>query len=233
MRAIVLSGGPTHDFRTTSGLLAELLCEAGLDVEVYEDVDAGVARLGRDQAGSGALLVANLLRWTMRVPQRYTDRAGEYGYSPPEWVRSTVRAHLDRGGGLLAVHTASICFDDWPEWGAILGGRWNWASSWHPPAGTMRVSVVRPDHPLVSGVDDFSVHDECYSLLDLQSGVCPLLESEHSGNAHPLLWARRYGPGRVVYDALGHDESAYRVPEHREILLRSARWSAGMKAVPQ
>jgi type 1 glutamine amidotransferase len=225
MQAIVLSGGPTHDFPTTSGCLAEVLSEVGFDTEIYDDVDAGVAAL-RGGFAEASLLVVNLLRWTMRVPARYANRAAELGYSPSEDVRAALRGHLLRGGGLLGMHTASICFDDWPEWGAILGGTWNWSRSNHPPAGPMTVRLSRPDHPLLAGLSGFSVRDECYGFLDLRPDVFGLIESEHSGAAHPLLWTRHYGDGRVVYDALGHDESAYRVPEHREIIRRAAYWSA-------
>ncbi len=233
MRAVVLSGGPTHDFPTTSRCLTELLAEVGLTAEVYDDVDAGVAALQDEQRPAARLLVANLLRWTMHVPARYADRAAELGYSPSERVRAGLRAHLERGGGLLGMHTASICFDDWPEWGTLLGGAWNWDRSHHPPAGPMSVRVTEPGHPLVSGLNGFSLqHDECYGFLDLQPDVSGLIESDHSGVAHPLLWAREQCGGRVVYDALGHDETAYQVPEHREIVRRAARWAAGLDTEP-
>ena len=44
-RAVVLTGGPTHDFPATTACLAGLLAEQGLTADVYEDVDAGLRAL--------------------------------------------------------------------------------------------------------------------------------------------------------------------------------------------
>lgn len=228
MRAVVLSGGLTHDFPATTACLAELLSEQGLRAEVHTDVDAALHALP-----GAALLVVNALRWTMTgpgTPDRYRALADEEGASPSAGARAALAAHLAAGGGLLGMHTASICFDDWPEWGRTLGGAWVWGRSHHPPIGP--AVEVRPEggHELVDGLDPFTVVDEVYGDLDLVPGIVPLLTaSQPTGpdtrTRHPLLWAREHGGGRVVYDALGHHPPSYEVPEHREIVRRAIRWT--------
>jgi len=82
-RAVVLTGGPTHDFPATTGCLSTLLGEEGLVAEPYEDVDDGLRALP-----GAPLLVVNALRWTMRspgTPERYRVRADDEGVSPA-WV---------------------------------------------------------------------------------------------------------------------------------------------------
>src|SRR4051812_24723470 len=202
-RAVVVTGGPTHDFPATTGCLAQLLAAEGLSAEVHEDVDTALTALP-----GAALLVVNALRWTMRgagTPERYRVLAEHLGTSPSAAARAAFAAHLARGGGLLAMHTATICFDDWPEWAAALGGAWRWGRSSHPPLGELDVTVGRPAHPLVAGLADFSVVDERYSDLEHLHVVEPLLVAD----GQPLLWAREHGGGRVVYDALGHHPPSY------------------------
>jgi uncharacterized protein len=223
MRAVVLSGGLTHDFPATTACLAGLLDDAGLDVEVYGGT-AGVDAALRALPGA-ALLVVNALRWTMTgpgTPERYREQAAQEGVSPGPPAREALHRHLGAGGGVLGMHTASICFDDWPEYAAAVGGAWRWGGSSHPPLGPLDVTVAA-DHPLVRGMDGFTIDDERYSDLDLAPDVQPLLRCD----GQPLLWAREHGGGRVVYDALGHHPPSYEVPEHRAIVRRAIGWTAG------
>jgi len=143
-------------------------------------------------------------------------------------AREAIVAHVRGGGGLLGVHTASICFDDWPEWRSILGGTWVWGHSGHPPPGAVDVHVIEPDHPLVQGIDDFTLSDEVYGDLALEQDVLPLLQATAVGadcGTHPTLWERTVGRGRVVYDALGHDAASIEHPVHARILARCALWA--------
>lgn len=228
MRAVVLSGGPTHDFPATSGCLTALLDGQDLHAEVHTDVEAAFRAL----PGAG-LLVVNALRWTMTgpgTPDRYRQQAGAEGARPSAAARRALADHLSNGGGVLGLHTASICFDDWPEWGDALGGAWVWGRSSHPPLGPLVPVTVAGPHPLVDGVDDFTIVDEVYGGLDLRPGVTGLLSAAQPGwpgPAQPLLWAREHGGGRVVYDALGHHPASYEVPAHVEIVRRAIRWTAG------
>ncbi len=226
--AVVLSGGVAHDFPATSAVLVDVLAEAGLAATVESDVDRVLAGLAREGAGPLPLVVLNLLRWSMQVP-RYAHLREQWAISLSEAARAGLEHHVRSGGGLLAMHGASICFDDWPGWRDLLGGVWRWDRSSHPPLGDpVRVRVVTDAHPVVAGSTDFEIVDEVYGFLDRTDDVVGLMSSAHGGADHPLLWARPVGRGRVVYDALGHHVPSYAVLEHRRIVQRAARWAAGL-----
>lgn len=225
--AVIVSGGVAHDFPATSAELVRVLAEAGLGATVEADVES-VLRGLRPAGEQRPLVVLNLLRWTMQV-ERYAHLRDEWSISLSEDARAGLLEHVRSGGGLLAMHGASICFDDWPEWRDLLGGVWRWDRSSHPPlAGAVRVTVTTDRHPIVAGVGDFDVVDEVYGFLDRTDDVVGLMSSPHGDTEHPLLWARAVGAGRVVYDALGHHVPSYEVPEHRRIVQRAARWAAGL-----
>jgi type 1 glutamine amidotransferase len=171
-RAVIVSGGPTHDFPATSACLADLLAAHGLTAEIHTGIETAFRALP-----GAALLVVNALRWTMTAPgtpDRYRRQAAADGVSPSPQARAALTAHLAAGGGLLAMHTAVICFDDWPEWHQALGARWLWGQSNHPPLGPDIHVRVTPGHPLTDGIPAFALADEVYCDLDLHPGITPL-----------------------------------------------------------
>jgi type 1 glutamine amidotransferase len=230
-RAVIVSGGVAHDFPATSAELVRVLAEAGLSATVEQDVEAvltGLGTAGRDSP----LVVLDLLRWSMQV-ERYAHLRDEWSIALSPAARAGLLDHVRAGGGLLGMHGASICFDDWPEWRGLLGGVWRWDRSTHPPLdGPVPVTVATDRHPIVAGSGDFEIVDEVYGFLDRTDDVVGLMSSPHGGTEHPLLWARTVGSGRVVYDALGHHVASYAVPEHRRIVQRAARWAAGLPLDP-
>jgi type 1 glutamine amidotransferase len=162
------------------------------------------------------------------VPDRYREQAPAEAASPSPRAREAFETHLAGGGGVLGMHTAALCFDDWPGWGGTLGAAWVWGDSFHPPLGPEVTASPMGPHPLVAGLDTFSLVDEVYSGLDRQPDVEGLLHATPPGvdsPPQPLLWARDSLGGRVVYDALGHHPPSYEVPEHREIVRRAIAWT--------
>jgi type 1 glutamine amidotransferase len=142
---------------------------------------------------------------------------------------AAVDAFVRSGGGMLALHTAVICFDGAPVWTELCGAAWNWQASSHPPVGPVEVRVTHAGrtHPVTAGDSDFVVDDELYRDLDLVDGLVPLLEGTRAGATHPVLWAREVGAGRVVTDLLGHGPGSIAHPVHRAVLGRAAAWIAG------
>ena len=227
VRALMMTGGaPSHDFKSTAPVLAKVLNDAGIVTETEWDFDAAARKL---DAGGYDLLVVHALRWRMHGEKYEADRPA-YQYTPPEAVKSAIANHVARGGGLFALHTAMICFDDWPEWLNILGGGWVWGQSFHPPYGTVQAAITDVAHPITAGLPKtFTINDEVYSKLAFTPDATPLMMLQAPDGSAPQsgAWARQVGKGRVAFECLGHDIESIEHPVHKRLLLRCALWAAG------
>jgi type 1 glutamine amidotransferase len=214
---LLISGGGAyvdewHDFPTTSARLAAIVEGLGHSLRLTEDVEAALT-----SPGAAQLLVLNL--------------GGPAARRPPEAVaaaRAGLDSYLATGGALLSMHSSVIALSAVPEWQGILGGTWIHGRSMHPPQSEARVErAAGVEHPIVDGLDDFTAFDERYSHLEVDPGNTVLFDHEHDRRRHPLVWARTSGPGRIVYDALGHDGRSFDSPGHRELVRRSVGWLLG------
>ena len=220
---LIISGGIFHPFDESSNALTGILHEVGVESNVTDDVDAGIHALA---GGSYDLLTINALRWGMMTADKYEPYRAEWAYRMPQSSRDTLMKFVEAGGALLGLHTASICFDDWQQWGSVLGGQWQWGISHHPPLGPVSVRPTENRHVVSNGIQAFEMIDEIYHDLKLQPDVVPLLEGGTAAgvDVQPLVWAREFGNGRVVYDALGHNAASVNQPQHRQLLQQAARW---------
>jgi hypothetical protein len=77
---------------------------------------------------------------------------------------------------------------------------------YHPAFERQSVHVVDPDHPIVSGVRDFEVHDEQHFVFyDAHLGARMFLKSRGSdGRESCAGYSYQHGRGRVCYLASGH-----------------------------
>jgi uncharacterized protein len=231
-RNLILTGGLRHPFDDASQALQDMLAESGIESEITQDLEDGLARLSRDKYD---MLTVYALRWRMLGDEKYAPHRAQWAFSLSRQGRDRITDYVRRGGALFGLHTASICFDDWPEWKEVLGGAWIWGRSFHPPRGPVLARPAGAGHPITDGSTTFEVNDEVYSNLDLMPDVTPLMSATANtgapdAGAAPVLWARAYGAGRVVYDALGHDRASLEQPDHRRIILRSANWLLGGRA---
>jgi len=217
--AIILSGadrydGRWHDHPATSQRISEILREVGFDARIR----ACHPRAFGDLTGA-ELLVAN----TASGPPAPEDASDE------NWVpaHAALKAYVDGGGPLIALHLAASSFREIPEWPDWIGGAWIQGASMHPPIADSHVSVRTDVHPIVAGLTDFDIYDEMYSYLELQPGNVVLAAHHYEGRDHPLAWARETGAGRAIYDAFGHGVRAYDSPERIRLLQREALWVTG------
>ncbi len=225
---LVLSGGPLHDFGASTASLVELIAADGIASTVFEDPHAAIAELAT-RGPSWDLVTVNALRWSMPA-DRHQPLRDEWAFTLGPGEAQVFERYVRDGGGLLACHTAVICFDAEPAWHACLGASWNWERSSHPPVGAAVVSITDAGraHGITTGTGDFTTVDEIYSHLDVDPDVTPLLTSRHGDVEHPVLWAREVGRGRVVTDLLGHDAAAMTQPDHARILRRATAWLTGI-----
>lgn len=224
-RVVVLAGGSphAHDFDAIRAALAELVGAAGHSVVTSADPDDAV-----DQLVDADALVCNGLWWRMEGAA-YDPWRDEHAYSPPATTRQRLRDFVADGGGLVALHTTSICFDDWPEWADVVGAGWVWGRSSHPPYGpvTAHLAAEHAHHPVLAGAPtEIHLDDEVYGDLDLADDVTVLATGRrHAGDAdQPVVLAHRVGRGRVVYDSFGHDAASIRQPDHHRLVDRALAW---------
>lgn len=219
---LVISGGPLHDFAASTAVVVDALASAGVDSTVLDDPRDAVRRLS-EHPRSWDMVTVNALHWSAGAP-RHAHLREEWSFSLTGAESLAVERYVRDGGGLLACHTAVICFDGDPRWVECLGATWDWQRSMHPPLGVARVepTTAALDHPLTRGLSGFDTTDEVYGFLELAHDLVPLLTSSHGGVEHPVLWERRVGRGRVVVDLLGHDAAAMQQPTQREVLRRAA-----------
>lgn len=215
-RAVIACGtgryaDPWHPFPATSVRIADLLERDGWQIDAIIDPDRALGTL----EGVDLLVVNAGDPWRGDEAERGADPAAEAGLD----------AALDRGIGILAMHSALSTLRDYPRWREAIGGWWEPGHSWHPPLGETEVRVVDTSHPVTSGMQAFTVVDERYCELVLAEGNHVLAVHDVEGAAHPAVWARE-SPVRAVVSSLGHDERSYDSEEHRMLLARAARWTA-------
>ena len=219
-RQLIISGGWAHPFERTTPFLADVLLAAGFESVIAKDLDEAATLMANDKFD----LLTVYACWFGMVDKRYESVRSEWARASSPALRSGIKSHLDDGRGLLALHTAPICFDDWSEWPAIVGGKWNWERSWHPKPGQISIQP-RGEHPIVQGVQPFQIVDERYTDLDISSDVDVIAWSV-ADDQQAAIWTHSIGSARVVYDALGHDESSLSNPDQMTLLCRAALWAA-------
>src|SRR5439155_26328604 len=137
---------------------------------------------------------------------------GETPWSPEQ--RTALLEQLRAGQtAIVAIHSATDSCYTWPDYGAIVGARFNG----HPWTQTITLDVLEPDHPALRHLGPtWSWHDEVYQFRDLRPDARVLLRARESDldlsvrgaqRPHfgfPLSWCFTEGQGRVFSTTLGH-----------------------------
>ena len=142
----------------------------------------------------------------------------------------------DDGKGFIAAHSAATAFFSWPEFGQMLGGRFD-----DHPWGIIQAPVIveDPNFPGMSTLPRTFLHtDEYYQIKNFSrkdSHVILRLDVSHldlnNPRVHhhdrdfPLAWARTYGKGRVYYNALGHDPSNWDERAVQQMYFQAILWA--------
>lgn len=151
--------------------------------------------------------------------------------------KENLLSFVRNGGGFGGAHSATDTLYTWPEYGELIGGRFDG----HPWAQEVRVDIEDPDHPATRHLSpSFSIVDEIYQFRDFDRSKARVLMTldtisvdmrapgiNRSDNDFALAWTRLYGRGRVFYTALGHFDETWTDPRFRQMIENALLWITG------
>jgi type 1 glutamine amidotransferase len=218
---IICGGWDGHEPKLVSARFKNFLESEGFEVAIEEDV-----QVVKDKD--------RLKELDLFVPI-WTGCSEQLGYGFFEPLLEAV------GGGLgVAGNHGGMCdaFRNSVEYQFLTGA--NWVS--HPGGdGTKyQVNIISKSNPLTEGIEDFDVSSEQYYLhVDPANEVLattrfPVTRWYHAANGVvdvPQVWTRKWGYGRVFYNALGHHDDVFNIPEAWELMKRGLLWAAESKKI--
>jgi hypothetical protein len=145
----------------------------------------------------------------------------------------------DDGKGFVATHAGATAFFSWPEFGEMLGGRFD-----EHPWGISEARVIVEDRrsPITRHLSPaFTVTDEHYQLKDFSRDkvhVLARLDPASVDLQAPLVhrtdrdfavaYTKTYGKGRVFYSTLGHPRELWDTEWLRRMYFEALKWSMGL-----
>ena len=95
------------------------------------------------------------------------------------------------------------------------------------------VNIKNTDDPIVKGINDFSLYSEQY-YMHVDPAIEVLATTRFSGKHDswiagvevPVVWKKAFGKGRVYYNAIGHSEKDFNIPEVWNLITRGVQWAA-------
>jgi type 1 glutamine amidotransferase len=214
-QALVVRGGwEGHNPVEATERFIPFLKENGFAVEVHD--------------GPEVYTDADKLAQTDLVVQCYTQ-----GVATDEQVAGLSAAVL-AGTGLAGWHGGIVdSFRGSPDYLHLTGGQW----AAHPGGFVpYEVQVVpeRADHPIVVGLDRWSLDTEQYWVLS--DGLNDVLATSlfeagpdtpwREDMVAPMVWTRQWGRGKVFVSTIGHKLEDLDVPDVRMLTERGLLWAA-------
>ncbi|HEX6970629.1 MAG TPA: ThuA domain-containing protein [Limnochordia bacterium] len=214
-RALIVHGGwEGHEPAQVADIFRGVLERQGWAVEVSDSLDAFT-----DEPALRALdLIIPI--WTM-------------GKITQAQLGPVLRA-VESGVGLAGCH-GGMCdaFRESTDWQFMTGGQW----VAHPGNDGVEyvVHVHKGSHPIVDGIDDFTVRSEQYymhvdpAVKVLATTRFPVVDGPHAANGPvdmPVVWIKRWGKGRVFYCSLGHHADIVAAEPVLTLMTRGFLWAA-------
>jgi type 1 glutamine amidotransferase len=142
----------------------------------------------------------------------------------------------DDGKGFIGIHSASITFTDWHEYGEMVGGFYD-----EHPWGTFNAPVIVED-PNFPGMQKFPksfvIRDEIYQMKNYSRDkvrvlmrLDPAKLDLTNKNVHrtdgdfAVTWAKMYGKGRVYFTTLGHPVEVWDRPDMQNMMTEAIKWA--------
>jgi uncharacterized protein len=222
----VLSGGPYHPVAAQFAVLQEALSDRA-EISCYPGASAF------DQLDACDLFVLAGMHWTDCAPDRHVWPEGVEPCSytaPTDAQKQAFVEYVSSGRPVLGWHGGVASFDDWPEFGRLIGFRWDWRVTTHTAYANWAITVEPTGHPVIAGVGDFALDDELYCNVQITPGLDFVVHAwarYHEIRLPMIVTAeggRIAGAGRTAFLANGHDLKTMACESYRRVAVNTLRW---------
>jgi type 1 glutamine amidotransferase len=156
-------------------------------------------------------------------------------------LKKSLVEFLKGGKGLAVIHAGVASFREWPEFGNIIGARFD-NHPWNA-GSTITLKVEDPGHPLVRAFtnEHFKVTDEIYQFkgdysrdnvrvlisIDTSRTNMKVKNIHRTDGDFAMSWIKDYGKGRIFYNAFGHENHIFWDPVILRHLLDGIQFVLG------
>jgi type 1 glutamine amidotransferase len=160
---------------------------------------------------------------------------------------------IENGKGYIGFHCASDTFHSQDKelvrdanapkgitpYISLVGGEF----AWHGAQQKATMKVASKTFPGLEDLQDFSMTEEWYNLINLAPDMHVILVQEtadmpqkgdpskkfqnYARPPFPATWARNQGKGRVFYTSMGHREDVWTNPTFQKVVVAGINWAAG------
>lgn len=219
-KIVVLAGEFVHRTTTQFRWLSSL-APKDYSFALYEEASA------LEHLEEADLFIAAGLYWTGSPKVTWTDPVPYV--TPNEQQRAGLRNHVLRGKPVMGFHGGIASFDDWPEFGQLLGFAWHWNITTHGPYQEYLISPTGSNHPVAANLTEFQTQDENYYNLQIQLGAVYTthLKMNCGSTQQPMLMTldkHPLGGGKAAYLGLGHDQRSIEPPGFQKAFWNTLAW---------
>ena len=142
--------------------------------------------------------------------------------------------YIEKGGGLITLHTGTDCEMNWEWYMNTVGGKFKN----HPKQQQAKFIIEDSIHPATKLLPKEWFHfDEIYNFASPINPITHTLisvdESSYSGgtmgNIHPIAWTNNCKKGRIFQTAFGHADDSYTDKNMLEHITGGINWVLGFK----
>ncbi len=166
-------------------------------------------------------------------------------------LRQSLLAFVENGKGFVGIHDAIATFvqypkyDQWPEFGKMLGGTENGGHPWNGETLTLKLDDPKSPLNAVFRGREFQIAEQAFQLqepalrghlrvllsVDVEkTGFAPgrrILAVRKEDRDFPMAWIRRHGKGRVFYSGFGHSAQTFWNPAVLAHFLAGIQYALG------
>ncbi len=149
---------------------------------------------------------------------------------------SQIREYVEKGGHLIVIHSGSAfnenMQEEYPEkftkpnseYIDLVGCRF----LYHPPRCETTYHVAAKEHPVMKGVEDFTVRDEHYHLDVFADPVEVILTSSSESGGEGIIagYEKKAGEGIILVLTPGHNLDVWLHPQFQKMLKNAIDYCA-------